>query len=385
MKAKIEQFIYSWAICMEDSDVLQLELAIESILRSIESDLRKSKMHLSDSKFQDLIYFALQKTQELSRNLRFKTFSYLNGGIQREVQRPEYQQLKQCFIKHLKPVPWSSYGVFIATEVIPAILLILMVASMPGLALAARRNQSSSVEDAAPHCTNILKIDYAHSSRALQNTKLELSKMGIDHRVLPIQADFSVAENRRHADCFAHTLTQFCADELEPLEEEKLLHTVSSDDVYMEPLYLILTYAQNEPLRYKIIAKLSLVLYMDIQSVSVFNSGRLIRILGQAIMAIHPDKLPDNITKDEIIRMSDMLSMYRRMAQSKSAVNEQILYLRKRVESKPDITDSIAQEDSCFRKEKEISTQPRFFSQNESSNDSPGEVPITPSRTAKNQ
>lgn len=368
---------------MEDSGILQLEQAIKSILKSIEFELKKNKLWLSEKEdeFQELIHFALRKAQALPKNLRFETLSYLNGGVQREIQRPEYYELKQSFIKHLKPVSWSSYCVFIAVEVIPAILLILMVASMPGLALAAKRSRSASAEDAASQCINILKIDYTQSSLALQNTKLQLSKMGIDHRVLPIEADFSVAENRHYADCFAHTLTQFCRDQLDPLEKEKLLHTVSSDDAYMEPLYLILTYAQNEALRYKIIAKLAHVLYRDIQNARAFNSGRLIRILGQAIMAIHPDKLPDNITKDEIIRMSDMLSLYRRMAQSRSAVNEQILHLRKLVEITPDMTDSIAQEDICFRKEKEISTQPRFFS----SNDSPEEVPITPLRTVKNR
>ena len=279
LKAKIEQFIHSWGICVEDAGNLKLELAVAFILRSIKSELQKGKARLSESEFQDLIHFALQKAQALPRNLRFETFSYLNGGIQREVQRPEYHELKQCIIKHLRLIPWPSYGVSIATEVILAILLILIVASMPGLALATKRSRSASPENAAPPCTHLLKIDYAKSNLMLQDIKLQLSQMGIDYNKLPMQADISVEKIRRHADCFAHTLTQFCADKLNPLAEEKLLHTVSNDDAYMEPLYLILTYAQNEALRCKIIAKLSLVLYMDIHSARAFNSGRLIRIL----------------------------------------------------------------------------------------------------------
>ncbi len=334
MKTKIEQLIDSWVICMEDSGALQLERAIESILKSIESELKKNKLRLSEKEyeFEKLIHRALDKVQALSKALRMQTVSYFNGGIQREVQRPEYQQLKQCFIKYLKPVPWS-YSVFIAAEVIPAILLILMVASMPGLALAAKRSKSASSESVDPPCTHLLKIDYAKSNTMLHDIKLQLSKMGVDYNKLPIQADISVEKIRRQADCFAQTLTQFSIGKLSSLEEEKFFNTVLNDDAYMEPLHLILTYAENEPLRYKIIAKLAQVLYRDIHSARAFNSGRLIRILGQAIMALHPDKLPPSITKDEIIRMSDMLSLYRRMAQSESAVNKQSLALRALLET----------------------------------------------------
>ena len=54
-------------------------------------------------------------------------------------------------------------------------------------------------------------------------------------------------------------------------------------------------------------------------------------------MAIHPDKLPPSITKDEIIRMSDMLSLYRRIAQNESAVNKQSLALRALLATVPSI------------------------------------------------
>jgi hypothetical protein len=337
VKAKIEQSIHSWAVCVGGPAHLKLELAIESILRTIESDLQQHKVKLNENEFQDLIYFSLQKSQGLPRNLRFKTLSYLKGGIQREVQRPEYQQLKSCFRKHFKPVPWSGYGVFITAEVLPPILLILMIASMPGLAWAAPSSSRASSRSVIPTCTHLLKIDYAKSNLMLQDIKLQLNKMGVDYNKLPLQADFSVEKIRRQADCFAHTLAQFSTEQLNPSEEKKFLNTVLNDDTYMEPLYLILTYAQNEPLRYKITAKLAQRLYIDIHQASANNAHRLIRILGQAIMAIHPDKLPQDITKDEIIRMSDILSLYRRIAQSASAVNKQRLALHTLLETEKNI------------------------------------------------
>ena len=54
-------------------------------------------------------------------------------------------------------------------------------------------------------------------------------------------------------------------------------------------------------------------------------------------MAIHPDKLPPSITKDEIIRMSDMLSLYRLIAQNESAVDKQSLALRALLATVPSI------------------------------------------------
>lgn len=55
-------------------------------------------------------------------------------------------------------------------------------------------------------------------------------------------------------------------------------------------------------------------------------------------MAIHPDKLPPGITKDAIVRMSDILSLYRRIAQSESMVNKQSLALRALLETERSIT-----------------------------------------------
>ncbi len=337
---KIEQFIDSWTICTQDSGILQLELAVGSILKSIDFELKRHKLQLPESQFQDLIHTFLDKIHALPKVLRMQTLSYLNGGVQREVQRLEYHELKQCFIQHLKPEPWSSYALFIALEAIPATLLILMIASMPGVALAAKQSRSSSSETADLKCRNILKIDYALGNLALQNTKLQLGKLGLNYDALPIQADFSLEKTHDHLDCLAYNLTRFSKDEFNPSEEKAWIYKLSNDGTLMEPLYYILTYAQNKPLRYKIIAKLTHILYLNIQSARVQNAHRLIRILGQAVMAILPDELPASITTYEITRMSDILSLYRRMAEDKSAVNKQSIGLRALLEIEPSIASS---------------------------------------------
>lgn len=337
VKTKIEQFIRSWAICIHIAEAVPLDGAIESILKTIASYLEKSKAHLNESNFQDLIHFALQTIQILPKEMRFKRLSYLNGGIQREILRPEYRQLKQQLIRYLQPIPWSSYGFFMAAEVLPAISLVLIIASIPGLALAAKRTESSALAHSDPLCTHILQIDYAQSHLMLQDIKLQLSQMGVDYNKLPIQVDFSVEKIRRHADCFAKTLTQFCTGHLDSIEEASLLNALANEEAYLESLHLIVTYAQNKALRYKIIAKLAQMLYRDIHSAKAFNSVRLIRILGQAIMDIQPEKLSISITKDEIITMCDMLSLYRRIARSESAVNKQILALRAVLKAKESI------------------------------------------------